>query len=277
MRKFLKSVFVLGLIIVAILVYSAFIEPNLLIVKNYSLISDKIQREPIRVVQFTDTHLGDFFSLKQLQRVVDKINEQDADLVFFTGDLIDDAEHYQEDLEEVAAILNQINAKYGKYAVYGNRDYGGGAERFYEDLMAQGGFSTLVNDQLQIEINGTMVHIMGADDALIGYYEIESTVVGIHESNLNLLMIHEPDLIEDFAKYPIDLALSGHSHGGQVYIPFYGPIFKTALAEIYVRGFYDPGTDFETILYVNTGLGNTKAPFRLFNIPYIAVFDLAKE
>lgn len=277
MRKFLKSIFVLGLIIVAILVYSAFIEPNLLIVKNYSLISDKIQKEPIRVVQFTDTHLGDFFSLKQLQRVVDKINEQDADLVFFTGDLIDDAEHYQEDLEEVAEILNQINAKYGKYAVYGNRDYGGGAERFYEALMAQGGFSTLVNDQLKIEINGTIVHIMGADDALIGYYEVESTVVGIHESNLNLLMIHEPDLIEDFIKYPIDLALSGHSHGGQVYIPFYGPIFKTALAEIYVRGFYDPGSDFETILYVNTGLGNTKAPFRLFNIPYIAVFDLSKE
>ena len=274
MRKFIKRIFIFMLVIIG---YSAFIEPNLLIVKDYHLSFNKIQGDSIRVVQFTDTHLGDFFSLKQLQQVVDKINKQDADLVFFTGDLIDNAENYEEDLNDVATLLSQINAKYGKYAVPGNRDYGGGAERFYEDLMAQGGFTTLVNDQHKIDIKGTTVHIMGADDALIGYYEVESTVVGIQESNLNLLLIHEPDLIEDFSKYPIDLALAGHSHGGQVYIPFYGPLLKTTLAETYVRGFYDPEMDFETILYVNTGLGNTKVPFRLFNVPYIAVFELTKE
>ena len=99
---------------------------------------------------------------------------------------------------------------------------------------------------------------------------------GISNDHLNLLLIHEPDLISDFLSYPIDLATAGHSHGGQVYIPFYGPLLTTALAEDYVRGLYDFGNNRKTLLYVNTGIGNTKVPFRLFNVPQISVFKLEK-
>ena len=99
---------------------------------------------------------------------------------------------------------------------------------------------------------------------------------GIREDRLNLLMLHESDLVDDFLSYPIDLAVAGHSHGGQVYIPFYGPLLTTSLAEKYVRGFYDLGTDRGTTLYVNTGIGNTKVPFRLFNVPQITVLTIQK-
>ena len=266
------------LMVVGILIgfYSAYVEPHLLRVKQYDMKLEQVAGNPITVVQFSDTHVGDFFTTEDLKKVVDKINEQQADLVLFTGDLMDNAAEYDGSIDEIATILSKIKATNGKYAVFGNRDYGGGAERFYEDLMESAGFEVLVNSSRTLEVKGTTISLFGADDALIGYYNSNKTMQGISNDHLNLLLIHEPDLISDFLSYPIDLATAGHSHGGQVYIPFYGPLLTTALAEDYVRGLYDFGNNRKTLLYVNTGIGNTKVPFRLFNVPQISVFKLEK-
>lgn len=266
------------LMVVGILIgfYSAYVEPHLLRVKQYDMKFEQVAGNPITVVQFSDTHVGDFFTTEDLKKVVDKINEQQADLVLFTGDLMDNAAEYDGSIDEIARILSKIKATNGKYAVFGNRDYGGGAERFYEDLMESAGFEVLVNSSRTLEVKGTTISLFGADDALIGYYNSNKTMQGISNDHLNLLLIHEPDLISDFLSYPIDLATAGHSHGGQVYIPFYGPLLTTALAEDYVRGLYDFGNNRKTLLYVNTGIGNTKVPFRLFNVPQISVFKLEK-
>ena len=246
------------LMVVGILIgfYSAYVEPHLLRVKQYDMKFEQVAGNPITVVQFSDTHVGDFFTTEDLKKVVDKINEQQADLVLFTGDLMDNAAEYDGSIDEIATILSKIKATNGKYAVFGNRDYGGGAERFYEDLMESAGFEVLVNSSRTLEVKGTTISLFGADDALIGYYNSNKTMQGISNDHLNLLLIH--------------------SHGGQVYIPFYGPLLTTALAEDYVRGLYDFGNNRKTLLYVNTGIGNTKVPFRLFNVPQISVFKLEK-
>ncbi len=274
MKLLLKFIGFVIFLMILVAVYATFIEPNLLMTRNYSMSFDKIQGDSIKVVQFTDTHLGDFFDIEQLERVVDLINEQDADVVVFTGDLLDNANTYNGDFEAIGAVLSQIEAKYGKFAVKGNRDNGGGAEWIYPGLMETAGFTLLVNEQQRLTINGTTVNMMGTDDILLGNYDPKATVEGIREADVNILLVHEPDLIKDFVDYPIDLALAGHSHGGQVYIPFYGPLLKTVKAEIYVRGLYEIEGEFDTLLYVNTGLGNTRLPFRFFNIPNITVFEL---
>ena len=235
----------------------------------------KLKGQPIKIVQFSDTHIGDFFTTEELQKVVDKINEQQADLVLFTGDLMDDASVYQGSIEEIGTVLSNIQSKFGNYAVFGNRDYGGGAERFYEELMETAGFHVLLNNHETINVNGTTISLFGADDARIGYYDAKQTMQGIEEENFNLLLVHEPDLVDDFIDYPVDLVVAGHSHGGQVYIPFVGPLLTTTLAEKYVRGLYEINEDLS--LYVNTGIGNTRVPFRLFNVPQITVFYLTRE
>lgn len=275
MKLFFKRLEYLILFAILIILYSTFVEPKLLRVISHDVLLSKAQGEAIKVVQFSDTHIGDFFSIKDLKKVVDKINEQEADLVLFTGDLMDNAATYEGSLEEIASILSEIKANSGKYAVFGNRDYGGGAERFYEELMTSAGFHVLLNEHETLTIKGTTLSLFGADDALIGYYDPVQTVQGIQDDHLNLLMLHEPDLADDFNHEPIDLIVAGHSHGGQVYLPFIGPLITTSLAEKYVRGFYDVSDNMR--LYVDTGIGNTKVPFRLFNVPQITVLYLKAE
>ncbi len=275
MKLFIKRLGYLILFGILIILYSTFVEPKLLHVMSHDVLLSKMQGGAIKVVQFSDTHIGDFFSVKDLQKVVDKINEQEADLVLFTGDLMDNAATYEGSLEEIASLLSEIQAKSGKYAVFGNRDYGGGAERFYEELMTSAGFHVLLNEHETLTIKGTTLSLFGADDALIGYYDPVQTVARIQENHLNLLMLHEPDLADDFMNEPIDLIVAGHSHGGQVYLPFIGPLITTSLAEKYVRGFYDVSDNIR--LYVDTGIGNTKVPFRLFNVPKITVLYLKAE
>ncbi|WP_454055267.1 metallophosphoesterase [Clostridium sp. Marseille-Q7071] len=270
--KILKRIIIYLIVIVAIIgVYSMYIEPKLMRVKDYGTIIDKGERKELKIVQFSDTQLGEFFSLEQLEKVVEKINSTEADIVVFTGDLIDNASQY-EDISKIADVLSKINCKIGKYAVYGNHDYGGGAARYYDSIMEQSGFKVLKNSSEYIKLEGDDIRIFGADEKLMGGYNAEETMHGINESDINLLILHEPDLIDDFKDYPIDLALAGHSHGGQVYIPFYGPIINNVLSERYNKGFYQLNNERKTKLYVNTGLGNTKLRPRLGNIPEITTF-----
>lgn len=254
-------------------VYSTYIEPKLLITSNHNIDINRNGDSNIKVVQFTDTHLGGFFSLEDLEKVVNKINKEKADIVVFTGDLMDNASEY-EDIDEISSVLSKIESKYGKYAIYGNRDYGGGAVRYYNKIMKDSGFKLLVNESIELKINNIDLNIFGGDDALMGNFSAERTAMNMQNNQVNLLLIHEPDLADNFQNYPVDLILSGHSHGGQVYIPFYGPLKQTSLAEKYTRGFYDIDNERETKLYVNSGIGNTKLPFRFFNIPKVTVFNL---
>lgn len=275
--KILKKIISLVMVIIIFLgvigIYTTFIERKLLSTKKYEININENSQEELKIVQFTDTHLGIYYSLDDLEKVVENINKQKADIVIFTGDLMDNASQY-EHIYEISEVLGKIEATIGKYAIYGNRDYGGGAVRYYEEIMEESGFELLVNESKVIELENTNINIFGGDDALMGNYNSEETIEGINNNDVNLLILHEPDLIDDFKEYPIDLALSGHSHGGQVYIPFIGPLATTELAEKYTKGFYNLNNSTDGKLYVNSGLGNTKVPFRFFNKPQITVIKL---
>ncbi|MBW9156755.1 metallophosphoesterase [Clostridium tagluense] len=269
-----KKIIIWTILCISLLgIYTTFIERNLLIVKRHNVTINKNGKEELKVVQITDIHLGQFYNLDQLEKVVQKINGLNADIVVFTGDLIDNASTYDE-IYNVADTLKKIKCRIGKYAIYGNHDYGGGAVRYYDDIMNKGGFKVLKNEGTSILFKDKHVRIFGADDGLMGNHNADKTMNGINNKSINLLLLHEPDLIEGYSNYPVDLVLSGHSHGGQIYIPLYGPLKKNVLSEKYTKGFYKLDNPRGTKIYVNSGLGNTKVPFRLFNIPQISLFNL---
>lgn len=271
--RVIKCLFILSIVVIGIIVSACKIEPKRLVTREFEVELSSESRESISVVQFSDVHLGPNYSLQQLEKLVDSINELEPDIIAFTGDLIDVASEF-EGRSEISGILGKLNSRYGKYAIWGNHDYGGGGVRFYEDIMIKSGFKLLKNQNSVIELDGgQLVTIIGLDDAMLGHPDIEKSFAGVNSQEAKLLLLHEPDLVDEIEADRFDLALAGHSHGGQVVVPLFGPLVTPPFAKIYTKGMYQLATD--TYLYVNRGIGTTKIAVRFWNPPELSVFNLA--
>ncbi|WP_054740409.1 metallophosphoesterase [Cellulosilyticum ruminicola] len=201
-----------------------------------------------------------------------KINELKPDLLIFTGDLIDDNKKFNEK-EDAIRILSEIETKYGKFAVAGNHDYGSNGIRRYKEIMKAANFQLLMNEHKVITLeNGKKLNIIGIDDAIFGKVDLEKAMLNSGKADYNIVLCHEPDLADEIQKYPADLQLSGHSHGGQVRIPFKGAILTPPKGKKYVKGLYDLSSRMK--LYVNTGVGTSQQRFRLGTIPELTVINL---
>lgn len=169
--------------------------------------------------------------------------------------------------------LNRIEAKEGKYAVIGNHDYGGGAFRIYEDFMNDCGFQVLKDETIIFEkYNFEMI---GFDDYLLGQTAPDS--YNIQSDKFHLIIAHEPVISQMIECHGNNFILSGHTHGGQVFIPFFTKIMLPKGSDQFVKGFYamnDIGSDATVQMYVSSGIGVTKYPFRLFNVPEMIVVNL---
>lgn len=243
--------------------YSFYLEPFRLTIDTLSLESS-LSRE-VRIVQVSDIQISRHYTTENLEKVVQAVNRQQPDILLFTGDLYENYASYRDD-EALISLLSQMDAKYGKFAIWGNRDYGGGAVRKYESILAQSGFTLLTNASVSIPVSDTdTVFLAGLDDALLGQPDITPILEQLSgdENTYTILMTHEPDTAEPYAQMGFDLIVSGHSHGGQVKIPFF-PTITTHLAERYIDGLYSLNE--QTQLYVNSGIGTSRIPVR-FRVP----------
>lgn len=278
MLKFLKIFLVTTLLLIlfagSCIFYAFKIEPYRITVNEVSL--NEKTSDFVKVVQFSDTHIKEDFTYKNLDKVVNKINGENPDVVVFTGDLYDNYAKYHDD-DIIIKELQKINAKYDKIAIWGNRDYGGGAVRQYESIMEQSGFTVLKNRNWYITTDtDKKILFTGLDDSMLGNVCMPDSTK-IYESDYNVLLIHEPDTADSFQEYPYDLTLSGHSHGGQVNIPFLPAINKkvvsyTSFSTNYVGGMYEFNRDKK--MYVNTGIGTTHISARFGVVPEISVFTI---
>lgn len=255
--------------IVVISIYAFKIEPKLVKVNEISL--GTTNGELVKVVQLSDIQVSKGYSMDRLDKIVDKVNNENPDVIVFTGDLFDNYAEYGP-TEEMIESLSRMNSSIGKYAVWGNHDYGGGASRIYETVMTSSGFKVLRNEGETISLeNSKQLFIGGLDDSLLGNPSIDTLLTYRNNYDYSILLTHEPDIADSFIDTNTQLILAGHSHGGQVNIPFLEPE-KTLLAEKYTSGMYELEND--TKLYVNTGLGTTKIHARFNVIPEITVFNI---
>ena len=272
----LKSMITIFLLAGCLFTYATYIEPHMITTDTIRINTSSASDTPVslKIIQFSDTHLGFQFDLKQLEKTVAMINKHKPDLVVFTGDLIDHAKSYDH-IEDIGPILAKIEAPLGKYAVYGNHDYGGGAEKHYQRIMIEGGFKLLVNEVESITLeNGAIVAIGGLDEMMLGEPDPQKLIESYPSGAYTILLTHEPDLIDYFTLTKPNLTLAGHSHGGQIQLPFYGPVITTAYAEKYIEGEYALDSEGLATIHVNTGLGTTKLPMRFLTPPVLSIIDL---
>jgi len=181
--------------------------------------------ERLRIVQFSDVHLGLQFTAAHLSRLAERIEAQQADLICFTGDLYDRA---IEEAESCIQILSGLSAPLGKWAVLGNHDYIAGADRIAA-LLKQAGFRVLVNASAPVERGGSRIWMVGVDDMWRGKPDLQQALAGVPREECKLLLSHAPDFADIALKHSVDLQLSGHTHGGQVRLPFIGHLVTTRL------------------------------------------------
>lgn len=268
--RILNKIAILFVTGIMILGYGMMIEPNLLRIN--SMETGTLTKGKFRVVQFSDTHLDNNYTIKDLEKLVRIINLQEPDIIVFTGDLIDsvDDSRYPEHALET---LGRLDARLGKVAVFGNHDYGSQGYRYYREMMEAAGFEVLANEAVRYDAGGGMiVNVAGLDDALLGTPDHKKVSGLLTRKYFDILVMHEPDEIGHFEQDSYELALAGHSHGGQIRLPFIGEISTPPLAKEYVRGMYEMGDGRK--LYVSSGIGTTTIPVRLMNIPEIAVIDV---
>lgn len=282
-RKFLKGTFSALLTTVAAssggYVYANRIEPTLLDIQSLQMKHSLIPKsfDGIKLVQFSDTHLGFQYNLNQLKKLVTKINALHPDIILFTGDLMDAPNKYEE-VDRIAPILKQLNAPLGKFCIYGNHDHGGYGSDLYKRIMKSANFTLLLNESQPILLkDNSSIYLIGIDDAMLGRPDIGLALERVPENTFTILLSHAPDLADVATHFKIHWQLSGHSHGGQVKIPFFGALVIPPFAKKYPEGLYSIGEVNPLTLYVNRGLGTTRLPFRFMATPELTVFTLQSD
>lgn len=273
--KIIRAIVLCACLIVMLLsiffIYATKIEPYRLKIDSVSF--QTVFSESLKVVQISDIQISKNYTTDHLKKVVEEMNEQDPDIVLFTGDLYEIYAEYHDD-KALIDTLSAIEARYGKFAVWGNRDYGGGAAGQYENILQQSGFQLLQNEAVSIMLNnGEKLFLAGLDDALLGTPDIATITEEFQTAEylFSILMTHEPDTADLYSDMGFNLIVSGHSHGGQVNVPFL-PKMTTSMAEKYVNGLYQ--LNGHTSLYVNSGIGTSRYPVRFGVVPEITVFSL---
>lgn len=224
----------------------------------------------LRVVQFSDAHLGFHTGLKEMEKLAETIQEQTPDLICFTGDMV---EREAEPMRECIPVLASMQAKYGKFAVLGNHDYRGRQQKQVEAMFKEAGFTLLRNSHAVIKQGNEQIAVTGLDDALTSQPNPLQAIEGLDPDTWKLLLMHEPDYADMAEPFGFGLQLSGHSHGGQVRFPWIGAVTTPRGSRKYIQGLYYAGKA-RMPVYVNRGFGMTQLPIRFLCRPELTVFEL---
>lgn len=273
--KYRKFVILITIILLLLLIWGKFGEPNMLVIRDYKIESQGLPDSfnGVRIVHFSDLHYG-LTKESRLEKIIDNINSLHPDIVVFTGDLVDlSYDLTDNDVKVLVKNLKNINAKLGKYAIYGNHDV---SNTYYDDIMYDAKITVLKNnyDTVYNKTNEGIL-IYGIDDTLEGTPKINN-INNKEVKNIKnrIILVHEPDYIDEFINgYDASLVLSGHSHGIQVNIPG-ASLFSPKGSKKYYRANYEVSN---TPLYISNGVGCSGINFRLFSVPSINLYRLYTE
>ena len=228
------------------------------------------------IAQLSDFHYEERFSAVPISKSVEMVNRLRPDVTVLTGDFVTvPLFEWQMSLAKAAAtalpcarILEALAGQ--KFAIMGNHDAVGYPEKVITALETHA-IPVLLNRAVSVERGGARIWLAGIDDILRGRPNLHATLGGIPPGETTILLAHEPDFADKAARMPVDLQLSGHSHGGQIWIPGIGAPWLPPLARKYPRGLYRIGP---LTLYTNIGVGTIRAPIRINCPPEVSLITL---
>ena len=257
--------------------YTTYISTAKIGVREYRVKNNKLPKsyEGLKIIQISDLHYGSTMNLKELKKIVKLSNERKPDIVVFTGDLISTKYKIKpEEKEKITEELKKLTYTLGKYSILGDED-----NEDISTIYNQSDFTLLANESDLIYNNeSTPILLIGLNskeknqniENAYNYFKQET-----HNSNIyTITILHEPDVIDEIT-YNTDLYLAGHSHNGNVQIPFINQpvvLYKNALK--YNKEYYKLNN---SELYISSGLGTNKIDIRLFCRPSINFFRISQS
>lgn len=249
--------------------YGTAIEPSWVDVVPVSLILPRLSPSfhGYRLAQISDIHLGDWLNRSQLEEVVRRINGESPDAIVITGDFI--TRQPERSAADLVSALSGLRARDGVVAVLGNHDYRPTAGIIREVLWSSG-IQELGNAVHTLQRGDALLHLAGVDDVWQEQARIELVLGRLPAEGAAVLLAHEPDFADTSAATGrFSLQVSGHSHGGQVVVPFIGPPQLPPLGRKYPLGLYRVG---DMLQYTNRGIGMVKPHVRFNCRPEITLF-----
>ena len=255
--------------------YTTYISTVKIGVREYRITNKKIPNSMngLKIIHISDLHYGSTIYNKNVKEIEEMINIRKPDIVVFTGDLIKkDYKLKSKEQEKLINHLKNINASLGKYAILGDQD-----TELVGTIFNQSNFTILRNEsELIYKNNNEAILLIGLTskdqniDKAYSYFKEEN-----HNANIyTITLVHKPDTTDEIINHPTDLILAGHSHNGNIRIPFINyPLYKYDGAKKYNQEYYKINN---TKLYISSGLGTTNG-FRLFCRPSINFYRISNK
>ena len=255
------------LIVVLIGLDGYFINSNGFVMKEDTVLVDNLPTsfEGFKIIQLSDLKIRDKNDMKRLKNIVKSINDAEADIFIYNGDLLYDKLD-NESIKNITDELKNINVTLYKYAVIGDID----DRNIYLNVMESANIKVLDNestylfykDVKPIKLSG-LTNLDNVDKSL--------EMIDNYDTILNIVLTHYPDYINNLSSKDIDIIFAGHSLKGQIRIPFYGGVIKKDWAKTYIDNYYEID---DKRLYVSGGIGTENIKFRLFNKPEVNLYTL---
>lgn len=252
-------------------VYTTHIEPTWLDVTRVPLVVPGLAPvfDGYTIAQISDIHLGDWMNRARLREVIDVVLAQAPDLAVVTGDFVsylDEAVY-----AAIAEEFVRLRGADGGIAILGNHDHWTDAPTV-SAAVRESGLVLLRNRHRVIKRAGKALYIAGVDDIWEEHHDLDAALDGVPAGAPLVLLAHEPDYADEVAEDGrVHVQLSGHSHGGQVRLPFVGGFVLPYLGEKYKHGYYRVG---DMHLYTNVGVGMIRPAVRLLCRPEITLVTL---
>lgn len=269
--RLIKNICILS---ICALLYAHFIEPNWIDINYIRLKLPNLASEfnEYRIVQISDIHIDKQTKKRRLNHLFHLINQQKPDLIAITGDFI--TRRQVKFIPKLEATLGKLNASDKVVGVLGNHDYWTDATKISQ-VLEKNNVLNLDNKVYSLKRGNAILNIAGVDDVWVGKDRLDLVLQQLPSEGAAILLAHEPDFADkSAATNRFDLQLSGHSHAGQIRLPFFSPPFLPGLGQKYYVGLYQIG---EMLQYTNRGIGMTGLHLRFGSRPEITVFILKSK
>ncbi len=266
-----------------LLTYAAAVEPYLIETVRFDLFAPRLPREfdGYTIYQVSDLHMK---QMGRRERLLETLLTAlpPADLVAVTGDMV----HTPAGIGPFLTLAKSFHSKDGTYAVFGNSEHKNGVRPFaFSQTLAENKVTPLMNRHVLISRGDAQIVLAGVDDPVSDKDDVTLSLEGAPDGLFTLLLMHSPDSVAEAILRGVDVVLSGHTHGGQIRLPFYGaPYTHSLLGRRMSDGYYSRGRlrgvvgirPGRTQLYVTRGLGTSGLSLRFLTRPELTIITLRR-